>query len=149
MHLEVIWAFLEVFYGRGSLFDRVKLSSFVVYMIYFGTGYIQHSYHGHYLKDNCLTRESITDCLISCYSAVFHMMMMRDLFPHLPVALHKLGSDCCKDFFSLLGQHVKNKYNFCISEAVERMSHIERTEQIKYDEDGPLFQESRRRIFFW
>ena len=149
LHLEVIWAFLEVFYGRGSLLDRVKLSSFVVHMIYFGTEYIRHSRHGHYLKDNWLTRESITDCLISCHSAVLHMMMMRDLFPHLPVALHKLGSDCCEDFFSLLGMHVKNKHNFCIGEAVERTSHIERTEQIKYDEDGPLFQESRRRKNLW
>ena len=143
------WVFLEVFYGRGSLLDRMKLSSFVVHMIYFGIEYIWHSSHGHYLKDNWLTRESITDCLISCHSALLYMMMMRDLFPHLLVALHKLGLDCCQDLFSLLGQHVKNKYNFCIDEAIERTSHIERTEQIKYDEDGSLFQESYRRKSFW
>ena len=74
---------------------------------------------------------------------------MRDLFPHLPMALHKLGSDCCEDFFSFFGQHVKNKHNFCIGEAMEHTSYIERIEQIKYDEDGPLFQESRRRKKIW
>jgi hypothetical protein len=58
------------------------------------------------------------------------------------MALHKLGSDCCKDLFSFIGQHVKNKHNFCIGEVVERTSHIKKIEQIKYDEDGPLFQES-------
>jgi hypothetical protein len=55
LYLEVIWAFLEVFYGRKSLLERVKLSSFVVHMIYFGTEYILHSRHRHYLKNNWLT----------------------------------------------------------------------------------------------
>ena len=138
-----------MFYDRGFLVDRVKLSSFAVHMIYFGTHYIQHSLHEHYLKDNWLTRESITDCLISCHFAMLHVMMMQDFFPHLLVALHKLGSDCCEDFFSVLGQHVKYKHNFYFVEAVGHTSHIEKIEQIKYNKDRPLFQESHRRNFFW
>jgi hypothetical protein len=92
-----------VFYGRGSLLEKVKLLSFVVHMTYFITKYIWHSHHGQYLKENWLTRESIIDCLILCHSAMLHMMMMRDLFHNLPMALHKLGSNCCEEFFSLLG----------------------------------------------
>jgi hypothetical protein len=38
---------------------------------------------------------------------------------------------------------VKNKHNFCIGEVIERASHIGRTKQIKFKEDGPLFTKSR------
>ena len=91
LHLEVIWAFWEVFNEKGTLFKRMKLSSFVVYMIYFGTKYICHVNHGHFLKDNWLTKKSIIDCLISCHSIVLYIMMMCDLFPNLLVALHEVG----------------------------------------------------------
>jgi len=74
--------------------------------------------------------------------------MMRDLFPNLPIVLHKVGSNCCEDFFSFLGQHVKNKHNFCIGEAIEETSHIRRTKQIKFEGDGPLFMNQDNKIFF-
>ena len=139
-----------MFYGRGSLLDRVKLSSFVVHMIYFGTEYIWHSCHGYYLKDNWLTRESITDCLISFHSAVLHMMIMQDLFPHLPVALHlSLAQIVVKISSPFLDNMSRISTTFALVR-LECMSHIEKTEQIKYDEDGSLFQESgQRRIFWW
>ncbi len=70
-------------------------------------------------------------------------MMMRDLFPNLPIVLHKVGLDCCEKVFSFLGQHVKNKHTFCIGEAIEWSSHIGQIEQIKFKQDGPLFVESR------
>jgi len=71
-------------------------------------------------------------------------MMMQNLFPNLLIALHKVGLDCCENFFFLLGQHVKNKHNFYIRETIEHTSHIRRTQQIKFEEDGPLFVESRQ-----
>jgi hypothetical protein len=40
LHLQIIQAFLEVFYGWGTLLKWMEWSSFVVYMIYFGTKYI-------------------------------------------------------------------------------------------------------------
>ncbi len=95
------------------------------------------------MQDNWLTKESIIDCLISCHSTISHIMMMQKLFPNSPIALHKICLDCCEDFFSLLGQHVKNKHNFCIGETIEQTSHIGRTEQIEFEEDGPLFVELR------
>ncbi len=61
----------------------------------------------------------------------------------MPIGLHKVGSDCCEEFFFLLVQHVKSKDNFCIGKAIERTSHIGRIEQIKSKEDDPLFVESR------
>ena len=78
---------------------------------------------------------------------MLHMMMMQDLFLHLPKTLHKLGSNCCDDFFFLFEEHVKNKHNFCIGEAIERTSHIDRSEYIKYDEDGYYFKNLAERIF--
>jgi hypothetical protein len=62
----------------------------------------------------------------------------------LLIVLHKVGLDCCEDFFFLLKQHVKKKHNFCIREAIECISHIGRIEQMKFEEDGPLFVESRQ-----
>jgi len=75
---------------------------------------------------------------------ILHIMMMHDLFPNLLIALHKVSLDCCENFFFLLGQDVKNKHNFYIREAIEHTSHIGRIEQIMFEEDGPLFVESRR-----
>jgi hypothetical protein len=134
LHLLVLWSFLELFYGKPSLLERVKLASFIVHIIYMGTEYISHVRHGHSGIKNWLTRECVLNCLI---------MMMRDFFPHLPIALERLGSHCCEDFFPLLGQHVKNKHNFCIAKACERASHVGRTTQIKVGENAPLFCENR------
>jgi hypothetical protein len=50
-------------------------------------------------------------------------------------------------YFYLLKQHVKKKHNFCIGEVVEQTSHIGQIEQIEFEKDGPLFVESRQRIF--
>jgi len=102
-----------------------------------------------YILKNLHLKESIINCLISCHLAILHIMMMRDLFPNLPIVLHKVGSNCCEDFFSFLGQHVKNKQNFYIGEAIEETSHIRRTEQIKFEGDGLLFMESRQWNLFW
>lgn len=41
-HLEVIWAYLEVFYGRDTLRSRVVLSSFVSNMLFFGSKFIKN-----------------------------------------------------------------------------------------------------------
>jgi hypothetical protein len=56
LHLQVIWAFLEVFYGQGTPLEWVELSLFVVHMIYFGIEYIHTVQHGHNLQDNWLTK---------------------------------------------------------------------------------------------
>ncbi len=45
--------------------------------------------------------------------------MMQDLFPNMPIGLHKVGLDCCEEFFSLLEQNVKSKHTFYIGEAIE------------------------------
>jgi hypothetical protein len=42
LHLQVIQAFLEVFYGQGTLLEWVEWSSFVMHMIYFGIEYIHN-----------------------------------------------------------------------------------------------------------
>jgi len=120
-HLQVIWAFWEVFNGQGTLLEQMELSSFVVDMICFGIEYICNVQHGHNLQDNWLIKKSIIDCLIFCHSAILHIMVMRDLFPNLPIALHKNGLDCCEDFFFLFGQHVKNKPNFCIGRELGKL----------------------------
>jgi hypothetical protein len=77
-----------------------------------------------YILKNLHLKESIVDCLISFHLAILHIMMMQDLFPNLPIVLHKIGLDYCEDFYSFLGQYVKNKHNFCIGEAIGQTSHI-------------------------
>jgi hypothetical protein len=99
LDLQVIWVFMEVFYGWGTLLKQVELSSFVFHMIYFGIEYICNVQHGHNLQDNWLIKESIIDCLTSCHSTILYIMMMWDLFPNLLIVLHKFGSNCCDFFF--------------------------------------------------
>ncbi len=43
----------------------------------------------------------------------------------------------------------EKKTHFCIRETIEHTSHIGRIEQIKFEEDGPLFVESRRWKKIW
>lgn len=148
-HLEMIWSYLEVFLGRGTLWERVRLASFVVNILHLGSAYIAGRGLGHTLKRNWLTREAQLDILISCHAAVNLIRMFRDFFPHLPVEFEKFGTDCCEDMFSLLGQEVKNKHNFTFGEALERVSHISRTAVVKVDENAPLFASSRRRGNIW
>jgi len=149
LHLEVIWSFLEIFYGRQSLLEKVKLASFVVHILYLGSAYIRYNGFGHYLKNNWMSKECMIDCIIACHTSVCYIMMMRDFFPHLPIELSRVGSDCCEDYFSLLGQQVRNKHNFSIGEAIERTSHIARVEKIKHEKNGPLFANPRRRKNLW
>jgi hypothetical protein len=149
IHLEVIHSFLQVFYGGDSLYQRAVLASFVVHLVYMGSAFIQHRGLGHSLKENWLTREGQTDLLISCHFAINLIRLMRDNFSSLPVCLEKAGSDCVESVFSLMGQWVRNKHNFSFGEALERMSHISRLEQIKVDDASPLFAASRRRKLIW
>jgi hypothetical protein len=60
-------------------------------------------------------------------------MMMHDLFPNLPLALHKIGSNCCELFF-FSWTTCEKKHNVCIGDAVEQTSHIGWIEQIKFEE---------------
>jgi hypothetical protein len=148
-HLEVLWAYLEVFYGRDTLRNRVLNASFVTHMLFFGSEFIKHRGLGHTLKQNWITREAQLDMLISIQAAVNLIRMMRDFFPHLPVALDMFGTDCCEDTFSLLGQEVVNKHNFSFGEALERLSHICRTAAVKVDAEAPTFANNRRRKNIW
>lgn len=145
----MIWAFIEIFYGRGTLYERVMLASFVTHMLYYGTEYILHQKHGHTIGNNWMSRETRTDCHIASHAAVNYVRMMRNYYPHLPCPLSNIGSDCCEDFFSLLGQQVKNKHIFSVGEAIERCSHIGRIEQIKYSDNEIKFSQSRRRKNIW
>ena len=128
IHLELIWAFLGIFYGRGTLYEKVLLASFVTHMLYYGAKYILHQKHGHTIGNNWMNRETCIDCHIANHIAVNYIRMMRNYYPHLPCPLSNIGSDCCKDFFSFLGQQVKNKHIFYVRETIERCSHIGRIE---------------------
>jgi hypothetical protein len=148
-YLQVLWAFLVIFYGRSSLWERIRLASFVVHMLYMGGNFVRHQGHGLNLKENWLTRECVTDMLISCHFAVNLIRLFRDKFPHLPVALDRTGSDCVEDQFSLMGQETRNMRNWTFEEGLERTRSIGRTEQVKVSKDAPRFAASRRRKNIW
>ena len=71
-----------------------------------------------------MNKETCTDCHITCHDILNNVGMMT----HLLCPLSNIGSDCCKDFFSFLGQQVKNKHIFYVRETIERCSHIGRIE---------------------
>jgi hypothetical protein len=148
-HLQVLWAFLDIFYGQGTLWERVSLASFVVHMLYMGGNFVRHHGYGLNLKEHWLTRECVTDMLISCHFAVNLIRLFRDKFPHLPVALDRAGSDCVEDQFSLMGQETRNMRNWSFAEGLERTRSIGRTEQVKVSQDAPSFAASRRRKNIW
>jgi hypothetical protein len=122
-HLLVLWAYLDIFLGQSSLIERVRLASFVVHMMHFGSAYVLHAGHGLTLKENWLTRECATDMQMSCHFAVNLIRLFRDKFPELPCPLDRVGSDCCEDQFSMLGQETRNMHNFTFAEATERAAH--------------------------
>lgn len=148
-HLRVLWAFLDIFYGQGTLWERISLASFVVHMLYMGGNFVRHHGYGLNLKEHWLTRECVTDLLISCHFAVNLIRLFRDKFPHLPVALDRAGSDCVEDQFSLMGQETRNMRNWSFAEGLERTRSIGRTEQVKVSKDAPSFAASRRRKNIW
>lgn len=148
-HLYIMWCYLEVFFGKSSLRERVKLASFVAHMVYIGYAYILMRGHGHTVKENWMTRETMLDLLISVHFAVNLIRLFRDKFPHLGVPLSRVGTDCCEDFFSQLGQQTRNKHNATVGEALERSAQILRKEHLKTDDHGLKFAPSRRRQNLW
>jgi hypothetical protein len=58
-HLEVLWAYLEVFYGRDTLSNRIRQASFVTHMLFFGSEFIRHRGLGNTLKQNWITPEKM------------------------------------------------------------------------------------------
>jgi hypothetical protein len=118
-------------------------------MLYMGGNFVRHHGYGLNLKEHWLTRECVTDLLISCHFAVNLIRLFRDKFAHLPIALHRAGSDCVDDQFSLMGQETRNMRNWSFGEGLERTRSIGRTEQIKVSKDAPSFATSRRRKNIW
>lgn len=98
-----------------------------------------------------MTKECMTDCIITCHANVCYIIMMKDYFLYLPIELNRIESDFCEDYFSLLGQEVYNKYNFCVGEATERTSHMIHcwVENIKHEKNGPFFVNPRRQKNLW
>lgn len=132
-HLQVMWAFLDVFFGNKSLIERVKLASFVIHMVYYGHAYVLHGGHGLTVAVNWMPRETCLDILIAMHFAVNLIRLHRDSFPHLPVCFSKAGTDCCEDLFADVGQQTRNKHNATPGEFLERCSQLVRKEQIKSD----------------
>lgn len=150
LHLYIMWCYLEIFYGIASLLGRVKLASFVAHMLYYGYSYNMVHGHGHTVQGNWLTRETMTDVLMSVMFAVNLIRLFRDKFSHLPVPLHRCGSDCCEEFFSQLGQQTRNKHNATTGEALERASQILRKQVIKAVEAKSLvFAPPKRSENLW
>ena len=91
----------------------------------------------------------MVDYIIARHASIYPIILMHDYFPELPIALEKLGSDCSKDYFSLLSQHVWNKYNFYVAKVAQRTSCIGRVEKIKQEKDSILFPNPRRCKNLW
>ena len=149
LNFEVLWVFLDVFYGQGSLLDQVKLTSLMIHILYLGSAYVHHVGFGHYLDTNWLSRECIVDCIIACHASFCHIILMSDYFHQLPISLEKVDSDYCEDSFLLPSQHVLSKYNFCVVEVAQWTSCIGRVEKIKQEKDTIFFSNPSYCMNLW
>jgi len=116
--LKRFGSFLKFSIVSNLCLEKVKLASFVVHILYLGCAHIRYNGFGHYLKDNWMSKEYMTNYIITYYTSMCYIMIMRDFFSHLPIELSRVVSDCCEDYFSLLDQQVCNKHNFSIGEAM-------------------------------
>ena len=63
----------------------------------------------------------------------------RDEFPDLPCPLHRMGSDCCEEFFSKNVQFVGNHPLYPFGQMVRNVGHMIRLSQILADPDALKF----------
>jgi hypothetical protein len=145
-HIKVQFYILQFFYGSKPLLKWMELSAFVVQMIYFGTEYIHNVRHGYNLQDNWLIKKFIVYCLIS-YHSMCYTLWRWVVFPNLPIALHKVGSNCCENFIYFLDNMWRTNTIFVSRGHWTYFTHkMDWTN--KFEEDGSLSVESRWWIFF-
>lgn len=150
LHLHVMWAFLEVFFGNKSLIERVKLASFVIHMVFLGYAFVLHAGHGLTVAQNWMPKETCLDILIAMHFAINLIRLHRDKFPHLPVHFSRAGTDCCEDLFADVGQQTRNKHNATPGEFLERCSQLVRREALKSDTMlGLKYAGNKRRENLW
>jgi len=103
IHLEVLWAFLEIFYGRETMYEKVMLASFVTRMLYYGIVHTSSIKNGHTIRSNWMNRDICMDCHIACHATINYIRIMKNNYPHLPCPLCNIGLDCCDNFSPSLG----------------------------------------------
>ena len=78
--------------------ERVQYAYTVVNVLKIWRSWIHHSPDLH-LNENFITCQCYTDVILSCHKAVLHIKAPR-MFSPKPIVLLKIGSECCKDYFS-------------------------------------------------
>ena len=107
--LQVIWYYIEIFCSKkASLSERVRYAGLVINFLGIWRNYIKDT-PGMTLSKNFLSRETFTDILLSCHTAVFLICYMRDCFPNNECMLELTGTDLVESYFSSNGQMVDNQ----------------------------------------
>ena len=135
--LQVVWHYVEIFLsGKASLMERIKYASLVCHFLGIWHNHVKRN---GLLSKHFLSRETYTDVLLSCHSAVILICFMRDNFPNVHCHLSLTGSDCCESFFSKNGQWVGNRHNYTFARMERNRSHMIRLEQIWVNPNAPVF----------
>ena len=126
--LGVVWEYMDIFMSRTcSLERRIEGASFVVHFLVrwqaWAKWYVAdvNSREGRStsMDEVFISREAYTDVVMSCHFVVMLIVVSRDEASSRPIPFRRLGSDCCEDWFSLLGGFVNNKRTYTVCEALQ------------------------------
>lgn len=99
LYLEVCWNYANIFMDNTEdLPTKTTRAPFVTNFLR-----IWHNYSTTTRKETqrcMLSREAVTDVILSCRAVVMYIIYIRDLCPGHPIELGLTGTDCCESYFS-------------------------------------------------
>jgi hypothetical protein len=129
-YLKMTYTYDNMFSSRScSLENRIESAAYVISYLLIWRGWAKNYVETFNsmqseterklkLDDVYVTREAMTDVILSCHFIVLIIVAFREEWPGLAIPFWRLGSDCCEDLFSSLGSFVMNKRTYSIMDAL-------------------------------
>ena len=138
-YLSIVWMYVEIFFSPCCpLKDRIILASTVINFFAIWRNFILKT-KGLTIKDNFISRQTYQDILLSCHAAIMLICYFRDICPNEECPIDLMGTNCCEDTFSSLGNWIQGKHNYSMLDVWNNMSHVIRIQQLRSQPDGLLF----------
>ena len=133
---RLIHRYLMLFFSKTeSLLRRVEHAGYICRFLRLWRLQIVHD-PDLTVQKNFYPNQTFNHVLLSCMAAVMYMIACRDLAPGQPICLHKLGSDCCEQCFSMAGGWGPTsswRRNFDFVEFLKRVDDFESLQQLEAD----------------
>ena len=142
IYLNVIWHYIEIFASPVMpLKGRISYAGLVVKFLAVWRNFVVWE-EDLTLKNNFISNQCYLDIISSCHCAVLMICYCRDAYSSQAFPIHRMGSDCCEDFFSKNTQYIGNHPVYPFGNMLRNVTCMNRLMEIEVSGDCPLFSRS-------